>query len=163
MPLHADNRHLTTFITPWGRYRYRAAPQGYIASGNGYSRRYEIVADIPHKTKCIDDTLLWADAMESFLQAVHWLDVCGRHGITLNPAKFVFCKADVEFAKFTITTDSVRPGGKYLQAIDDFPTPRNITDIRSWFGLVYQVSYAISMANRMQPFQQLLKPGTPFT
>ena len=38
--LHADDRHLTTFITPWGRYRYRVASQGYIASGDGYSRRF---------------------------------------------------------------------------------------------------------------------------
>ena len=75
VPLHVDDRHLTTFITPWGRYRYRVAPQGYIASGDGYSRRYdEIVADIPNKTKCIDDTLLWSSTIkDSFLQAVQWL------------------------------------------------------------------------------------------
>ena len=59
--LHPDDRHLTTFITPWGRYRYRVALQGYVASGDGYSRRFdEIVSDVPDKTKCIDDTLLWA-------------------------------------------------------------------------------------------------------
>ena len=28
VPLHPDDRHLTTFITPWGRYRYRSASQG---------------------------------------------------------------------------------------------------------------------------------------
>ena len=32
VPLHRDDRHLTTFITPWGRYRCCTAPQGYIAS-----------------------------------------------------------------------------------------------------------------------------------
>ncbi|RUS76710.1 hypothetical protein EGW08_015537 [Elysia chlorotica] len=56
--LDEQDRHLTTFITPWGRYRYLVAPQGYISSGDGYSRRFdEIVADFPQKTKCIDDTL----------------------------------------------------------------------------------------------------------
>ncbi|XP_060605955.1 uncharacterized protein LOC132758355 [Ruditapes philippinarum] len=44
----------------------------------------------------------------------------------------------------------------------DFPTPRNITDVRSWFGLVNQVSYAFSMTDKMLPFRELLKPGTPF-
>jgi len=59
VPLHPDDRHYTTFITPWGRYRYCTAPQGYIASGDGYSRRYDkVVASFPQKTKCIDDTLL---------------------------------------------------------------------------------------------------------
>ena len=92
VPIHSGDRHLTTFITPWGRYRYKTAPQGYIASGDGYTRRYdEIVADIPCKTKCVDDVLLWADSLEdSFFQTVQWLDICGRHGITLNPEKFVF-------------------------------------------------------------------------
>lgn len=164
VPIRKEDRHLTTFITPWGRYRYCTAPQGYIASGDGYSRRYdEIVAHIPDKTKCIDDTLIWSDNIkDSFFQSVQWLDICGTNGITLNPTKFSFAKDDVDFAGFTITLDSVRPCEKYLQAIRDFPTPKNITDIRSWFGLVNQVSYAFSMAPRMLPFRDLLKPATPF-
>ena len=65
VPLHQDDRHLTTLITPWGRYRYCTAPQGYIASGDGYSRRFDkIASDFPNKTKCIDDTLFWADSLE---------------------------------------------------------------------------------------------------
>jgi hypothetical protein len=164
VPLRDEDTHLTTFITPWGRYRYRTAPQGYIASGDGYTQRFdEIVAEVPNKTKCVDDALLWSDDIEeSFFQACRWLDICGRNGITLNPEKFVFAQDIVEFAGFEITLDSVRPCKKYLQAISDFPTPKNITDMRSWFGLVNQVSYAFSMADRMQPFRQLLKPGTPF-
>ncbi|CAG2222072.1 unnamed protein product [Mytilus edulis] len=164
VPIPEEDRHLTTFITPWGRYRYKTAPQGYIASGDAYTRRYdEIVADIPNKTKCVDDVLLWADSIEeSFFQAVQWLDICGRHGITLNPEKFIFGQDIVEFAGFEITSNTVRPCMKYLKAILDFPTPRNITDVRSWFGLVNQVSYAFSMADKMLPFRQLLKPGTPF-
>ncbi len=164
VPIRDEDKHLTTFITPWGRYRYCNAPQGYIASGDGYTRRFdEIVSDVPDKTKCVDDTLLWTDSIEeSFFQACNWLDICGKHGITLNPDKFVFAQDTVEFAGFEITNDSVRPCRKYLQAILDFPTPKNITDMRSWFGLINQVSYAFSVATRMQAFRQLLKPGTPF-
>ena len=69
----------------------------------------------------------------------------------------------VDLAGFTITMDSVRPCSKYLQAIQDFHTPRNITDIFSWFGLVNNVSYTYIMALRMQPYRQLLKPGTTIT
>ena len=57
VPLTEEDRHFTTFITPWGRYRYRVAPQGALASGDGYSRRYdEVLADVERKTKCVDDT-----------------------------------------------------------------------------------------------------------
>ena len=114
VPLRAEDRHLTTFITPWGRYRYCVAPQGYIASGDGYSRRYdELVADFPNKTKCIDDVLLWADTIEeSFFQTARWLDICARHGIILNPEKFKFCQDIVDFAGFEITQHDVRPSPK---------------------------------------------------
>ena len=164
VPLHPDDRHLTTFITPWGRYRYCAAPQGYIASGDGYSRRYDaIVSTVPNKTKCIDDTLLWSNSIEeSYFQAAKWLDTCGTNGITLNPEKFQFALDEVEFAGFEITCNTVRPCKKYLRAISDFPTPRSITDVRSWFGLVNQVSYAFSMADQMLPFRDLLKPNKEF-
>ncbi|RLC10820.1 MAG: hypothetical protein DRI57_19865, partial [Deltaproteobacteria bacterium] len=131
VPLREEDRHLTTFITPWGRYRYRTAPQGYIASGDGYSRRFdEIVSDFPQKTKCIDDALLWSYNLEDcFFQACQWLDLCGRNGITLNPEKFVFGQDTAQFAGFEITPASVRPCKKYLQAIMGFPLPRNITDM----------------------------------
>lgn len=43
-----------------------------------------------------------------------------------------------------------------------FPTPRDITDIRSCFGLVNQVAYAFASAEKMLPFRSLLKPGTTF-
>lgn len=164
VPLHPDDRHYTTFITPWGRYRYCTAPQGYIASGDGYTRRYdEITSSIPNKTKCVDDTLLWADTIEeSFYQAAHWLDICGRHGITLNPDKFNFAQDNVEFAGFEITSDTVKPCPRFINAISNFPTPKNLTDIRSWFGLVNQVSYTFSMADTMKPFRELLKPTNHF-
>ena len=164
VPLHPDDKHFTTFITPWGRYRYCSAPQGYVASGDGFTRRFdEITAHIPNKTKCVDDTLLWADSIDqAFWQTVQWLDTCGRNGITQNPDKFVFGKDTVEFAGFEISLTSVKPCSKVLQSIKDFPTPRNVTDIRSWFGLVNQVAYAFAVADHMRPFRELLKPDQPF-
>ena len=139
VPLCEEDKHLTTFITPWGRKRYKVAPQGYIASGDGYTRRFDqIVNHVPNKTKCIDDTLLWSDNIEeSFFQAVEWLDICGRNGIILNPEKFQFAQNSVQFAGFEITLDEVKPCKEYIESVANFPEPQNITDARSWFGLVH--------------------------
>ena len=53
-------RDLTTFITPWGRYRYKTTPQGYMAAGDAYTERFDkIISEIKDKTKIVDDTLLW--------------------------------------------------------------------------------------------------------
>ena len=164
IPLYEGDRHLTTFITPWGRMRYRVAPQGYIASGDAYTRRFDaIVSDFPNKSKCTDDSLLWEDDLEkSFFQSVDWLDICGNNGVTCNPEKFDFGQDEVEFAGFEITNDSVRPCVKFFEAIQDYPTPRSISDIRSWFGLINQVSYAFAVTEYLNPFRELLKPNTQF-
>ena len=73
----------------------------------------------------VDDSLLWANNIEeSFHQTAKWLDLCARNGIILNPEKFTFAADTVEFAGFEITSDSVRPSRKIIQAIADFPTPK---------------------------------------
>ena len=58
---------------------------------------------------------------------------------------------------------TVRPCKTYLQAITDFPTPQNIADINSWFGLVNQVSFALCMVPTMIPLRQLPKPTKLFS
>ena len=90
------------------------------------------------------------------------MDICGRHGITQNPEKFHFAKDTVEFAGFEITTTNIRPSDTFIRAIKDFPMPRNITDVRSLFGLINQVSYCQSSSEELRPFRELLSASTPF-
>ena len=171
IPLHGDDRHYTTFITPWGRYRYLVAPQGYIASGDAYTRRFdEFVTDVPNKTKIVDDCLLWTPTTpndngiaSSFFQAVDWLDRCGHNGVVGNPTKFAFAKLETDFASFAVGPSTVGPCQSFIEAIKNFPSPKNTTDIRSLFGLINQVSYAFASAERMQPFRDFLKPNVHFT
>ena len=165
-PLAEEDRHLTTFITEEGRFRYCVAPQGYLASGDGYNQRYDnIIADVPRKTKCVDDVIKWDDddsIEEHWWRIIDYLILVGTNGITLNPKKFQFCQRDVEFAGFLITQDDVKPIPKYLDAIRNFPRPSNISDIRSWFGLVNQVSHYAKLTGMMAPFKPLLSPKTRF-
>ena len=165
VPLAEEDRHFTCFITPFGRYRYKTCPQGFLASGDGYTSRYDkIVAGFSNFTKCVDDTLLWDNTVEeAFHRTCAYLNLCSENGIIFNKKKFVFSQKQVNFLGFEITEDSVRPAAKYLQAIQDFPKPEDITDIRSWFGLVNQVAYAFSMTSVMEPFRELLKPTSEFS
>ena len=51
-PLAKEDRPYTTFITEEGPFRYCVAPQGFLASGDGYNQRYDnIIADVAWKTK----------------------------------------------------------------------------------------------------------------
>ena len=80
----------------------------------------------------------------------------------LNPEKFQFSQDTVEFAGFRISNTSVEPLPKYIDAIRNFSRPRNITDIRSWFGLVNQVSHYAQLRDMMEPFRMFLSPKTRF-
>ena len=51
----------------------------------------------------------------------------------------------------------------FFDAINSFPTPLNIRDIRVWFGMVAQVAYTFSELPVMEPFHHLLSTKTPFT
>ena len=159
--LDEESIKLTTFITELGRYQYLRAPQGHLASGDAYTRRYDdIIADVLRKLKIIDDVLLYDQTIEeAFFHVFDYLHLCGQNGITLNPEKFKFCRREVDFAGFNITWDGYRPTENMLSALINFPMPDKptITDIRSWFGLVHQFAPFLATAPLMEPFRDLLK------
>ena len=130
-----------TFITPYGRFRYITAPQGWLATGDGYTQRYDnITKGIRNKRQCVDDCLLYSDNMEdAFKDMTQYLTLVGRNGIILNPEKFNFAEDTVDWAGVRISKDKVEPLPEHVQAIRDYPPPTNLTDMRSFFALVEQV------------------------
>jgi hypothetical protein len=158
LPLSPKAKHATTFITEWGRYRYCRAPMGFHASGDAYTRRFDdITVDQVRKRRCVDDSILWDDNVESaFWHTFDYIKCCADNGIVFNDDKFVFAQEEVDFAGFRITMDGYKPTKKLLEAIEDFPTPKSITDIRSWFGLINQVAYSFSRTKTMAPFREML-------
>ena len=52
IPLDERDHHLTTFLTPWGRMRYRVAPQGSLSLGDCYTYWYDhVIRHMPHIKK----------------------------------------------------------------------------------------------------------------
>ena len=86
VPVREEDRDKLTFLTPWGRYRYCVAPQGYLASGDGYTQRFaDIAKDISNKRTIIDDTVIWSDNLEdNFKQVCHLLEICSKAGHIFN-------------------------------------------------------------------------------
>jgi hypothetical protein len=159
-----ESKAQTTFLTLWGRYRYKTAPQGFLAAGDAYTARYDsIISGFKNVKKCIDDSILWGDDLEEiFHHTCRYISHCASAGITFNPSKFVFGAEEVEFLGFQLTRDSVKPTDTYLASIRDFPEPTDLTGARSWFGLINQVNFAYADSELMLPFRHLLKPGTSF-
>ena len=116
------------------------AAQGFVSSGDGYNRRFdEIVQHIVCLLHCIDDSLLHdLDMSEHWWRAIEFLEVTANAGIVLDAEKFQFCEESVGFAGFRIIL--------------------NISDIRSWFGLVNQVSHYAQLRELMEPLRNFLSP-----
>ena len=162
VPLRMEDRDKTTFITPWGRFRYRVAPQGYLASMDAYTHRFSLITEgIKDKQVIVDDTLLWSDNLEkNFLDVCQLLEVGHNAGLIFNSDKFQFGQDTVDFAGLEVSKEGVKPSKKLMESIQNFPRPENISDARSFFGLVNQVSYTFSMSSVMEPLRLLLKPDT---
>ena len=104
-PLAPNAREATTFITEWGRYRYKRAPQGFHASGDAYTRRFDdITSKFERVSRCVDDSILWDDSIEEvFWHTFDYLKHCSDNGIVFNVGKFVFAEKECEFAGFELT------------------------------------------------------------
>lgn len=165
VPLRESDRHLTTFITPFGRWRYTRAPQGFLSSGDGYNPRFDaVLAEYERKERCVDNTVHYdSDLEQHWWRTIDFLTRVGQAGIVLNPDKFQFAERTVDFAGFRVSDSAIEPLPKYLDAIRDFPSPTNTTDIRSWFGLVNQVSNYAQLRDIMAPFKPFLSPRCKFS
>ena len=88
--LDEESHNLTAFITPFGRYRYRRAPQGQSGPGDTYTKRTdEITKEVERQCKVVDDAvidaLLYDDNIEgNFYHTFDNLKLCGDNEITFN-------------------------------------------------------------------------------
>ena len=164
VPLDKESSKLTSFVTPFGCFRYLTNPQGNHVSGDAYNKRFDMVtANVKDVQRQVDDSLLWKPTVaECFAHTAEYLTLLGNNGILQNPAKFQFCQQEVDWSGFRISSDGVRPMPHISQSIRDFPTPINRTDMRSFMALAQQVSYATAVAPRLLPFRELLKDSVPW-
>ncbi|XP_059085528.1 uncharacterized protein K02A2.6-like [Tigriopus californicus] len=162
--LDEKSRALTTFLTPFGRFRYCRAPMGLNASGDEFCARGDrALAGLAGVKKIVDDVLVCGDSFSDLItktKAV--LQRCKEHGITLSKAK-AQVGSSVKFAGYIIGTDGGRPDPTKVAAIADFPAPQNITDLRSFLGLANQLrQFVPDLAHAAQPLRDLLKKDTAF-
>ena len=163
--IDAESSKLTTFITPWGRYRYLRFPQGHCSAGDAFNGRVqEILSKIPRMVRLVDDICLYDETIEgAFWHAWDILDLCARNGIVINQSKFQFCQAEVNFAGLTVDNTGVHPSQKIMDAISKFPPPTDLAKARGFFGLVNQVQWAYANGREMAPFRALVKPNAVFS
>ena len=88
---------------------------------------------------------------------------CREHGITLNKRKFVFAVTDTSFCGYNLSPAGIAADPAKLRAVSEFPAPTNITELRSFLGLVNQLgNFTADIAGRAEALRGLLRPRNTF-
>jgi len=164
IPLAEESSKLTTFLLPTGRYRYLRAPMGLNASSDEFCRRTdEALEGLPGVLKLVDDILIHASSAEQLHERISSvLHRCREHRITLSRKKFLIGD-EVKFAGFIVSSSGIRPDPEKTTAIRDFPTPTDITSLRSFLGLANQLGHFVpDLAHASSVLRQLLKKDVAF-
>ena len=165
IPLAEESQALTTFITPWGRYRYLRAPMGLRSAGDEYDRRGDMAfSGVSNLAKIRDDILTWDTCFSDHVHRVRQVLLrCREHGITLNKRKFVFAATDTSFCGYNLSPAGIAADPAKLRAISEFPAPTNITELRSFLGLVNQLGdFTADIASSAEALRGLLRPRNTF-
>ncbi|CAB0014108.1 unnamed protein product, partial [Nesidiocoris tenuis] len=131
--LTARSSTLTTFWTPFGRYRWLRLPFGLKVSGDEYQRRlHEIFAGIPNIVIVQDDILVLGsgendkEASASHDRALRQLLQRARQAnIKFNKLKIKLKMREVKYLGYIITNQGVKADDSKIRAIT---TMRNPTD-----------------------------------
>ncbi|GFT31965.1 hypothetical protein TNCV_3468261 [Trichonephila clavipes] len=84
-------------------------------------------------------------------------------GLKLNSKKCLFAAQEVKILGHLISSNGVRPDPDKIKAVRNFPTPKNIHDIRSFLGLCsYFRRFIKGFCYLAEPLQSLLKSGVEF-
>ena len=165
VPLEEESSKLTTFLLPSGRFRFLRAPMGLSCSSDEFCRRSdEVVAGLPGIRKLVDDILVQAPDLKILNERIQALITrCREHNFTLSRRKLEIGE-EVEFAGQMVSRHGVRPNPSFLQGLRDFPAPKTITELRSFLGMVNQLTtYLPDMARYTGILQALLKKDVAYT
>ena len=123
---------LTTFITPFGRYKYLCAPYGISSISEHYNRRMaEALAGLSEFRRIVDDIVIYDSTIEDHVSHVRqFLQHFTEKQIVLNLQKCNFCITKVTFAGFHLSSEGYQVDQSITDATSQFPKPTNRTAVR---------------------------------
>ena len=159
-PLDKERQDLTTFITPFGRFKFLRAPYGILSISEHYNCRMdEAFAGLPGFRRVVDDVVIYDQDRSQHVR--QFLQRCAERNITLN---LEVRSNHSGFAGFILSPDGYQIDPSITQAIAEFPTPGSRTDLRSFIGLVNQLSASTpKIATLLALLQPLLSTKHEYT
>ena len=134
-----SSQEKTAFITHSGPYQFRVMPFGLVNAPSTFQRLMEsVLAGLSGET-CIvyiDDIIVPGATFQEHLgnlRAV--LDRLRSASLKLKPKKCNLTVQQVEYLGYVVSQDGLSTDPKKVDAVQKFPTPTDLKDLRSFLGL----------------------------
>ena len=151
---------LTTFTTPFGRYRYTRMPFGIHSAQEVFHKRlHELFHDLDGVETDIDDILVWGRTVEEHDERLEKaLQRARQRNLRLNPDKCKIRCTKVMYIGHPLTGDGVKPDASKLEAILEMPVQEDKHGIQRLLGMVnYVAKFAPYVSDVTAPLRELLK------
>ncbi|KAK3737630.1 hypothetical protein QZH41_006455 [Actinostola sp. cb2023] len=169
--LDEQSSKLTTFWTPFGRYRYLRMPFGVNTAPEEFEcKLQEKLADLPGVEVLRDDMLVigYGDTQEEAdrnhdknLKAL--LNRAREINLKFNIKKMNLRKTEVKFMGHVITKDGLKPDPEKITAIENMPKPTSKQGLMSLLGFInYLAKFLPKLAQVSQPLRDLTTKNEQF-
>ena len=158
--LDAESRKYTTINTTKGLFQYQRLPFGVSSAPAIFQRTMDsLLQDLPGVVVYLDDVLVTGDSEENHLENLNRvLERLEAAGVTLKESKCVFLAPSVEYLGHVIDKDGLHPSPEKLRTIREAPEPHNISELKSFLGLLnYYSKFLPNLAVVLSPLYRLLK------
>lgn len=162
-----ESRAKTAFVMPTGLYEFETMPFGLANAPATFQRLMTKVLEDLIPNKCLvymDDVIVHSKTLEehrTHLKEV--FDKLRRAGLTLNPKKCVFLKKSVTFLGHVVSGKGIQPDPSHTDKIQNWPTPVNVEELRSFLGLAsYYRRFIKDFAHIAAPLHALTNKGKPW-
>ena len=121
-----------------------------------------LLSDIPKAVSRLDDILFAGTDEEDHLRSLSLvLERLLSTGFRLNRTKCKFLQSSVVYLGHVIDGEGLHPTEDKLKAIRDSPTPKDVTALKSFLGLVMFYSrFMPHHSTALTPLHQLREKGT---
>ena len=153
------SRNLVTINTHRGLYRYTRLPFGTASAPAIFQKTMDSILQGMEGVACfLDDILVTGSSEEEHLKNLESvLQSLMKHGVHLKREKCFFMRTSVEYLGFKVDAEGLHATEEKLKAITEAPRPCNVTELRSFLGLInYYGQFISNLAATLHPLNCLL-------
>lgn len=162
-----NSKQKTAFISHCGLFQFRVLPFGLCNAPATFQRLMNsVLAGLIYKSCAVylDDIVVVSPTFEQHLVDLkEVLDRLESEGLSVKLEKCQFCRSELTFLGYNVTTDGVRPNKDKVKAVTDFVSPTNVKQVRQFLGLTsYYRRFINDYARHAEPLFALTRSDVPF-